>query len=138
MRTDYFAKRASTGRIALAVLVTGGFALAGYLVAALLLMVLIAAAPTIALTGWFPWAIAFVQAVPLYAGAWLAGAFGTRVAASAPLRPGAVRVATVMALPCALTIALSLMSPGEAWFATALAIAATALGAWLGAIRRPA
>lgn len=136
MTTDYFSRRASAGRVALAVLATGGLMAAAYLVAALVLAVLIATVPTVTLTGWFPWTVAIVQAIPLYIGAWLAGAFGTRILASAPMRPGAVRVATVMALPLAITIALSAVSPRQAWFATAVAIVVVAVGALLGALRR--
>lgn len=136
--TGYFSRRPSPIRIVLAVLATGGIMVAAYLVAALVLAAIIGAVPNMALTGWFPWTIAIVQAVPLYVGAWLAGAIGTRIAASAPMGPGWIRVATVMALPVLITIALSATSSRQAWFATAIAIVVVAAGAFLGAIRRAA
>lgn len=138
MTTDYFSRRASAGRIALAVLATGGIMLAGYAAATLLLAVLVGTVPTVALTGWFPWTIAIVQAIPLYAGAWLAGAAGTRIIASEPIRAAWVRVAGVMALPCVITIVLAFTATRQAWFATTIAIIVVAVGTLLGALRRSA
>jgi hypothetical protein len=138
MTTDYYSTRASAGRIALAVLATGGIIVVAYLVAALVVALLVGIVPTLALTGWFPWTIAFVQAVPLYAGAWLAGMLGTRIAAGAGMKRGWVRVATVMALPCLIAIGLAFTATREAWFATTVTIIVVAAGTFLGAIRRRA
>lgn len=136
MTTGYFSRRTSMYRIALAVLAAGGIMVVAYLVAALLLAALIGTLPDVTLTGWFPWTVAIVQAIPLYLGAWPAGVIGVRIAATAPMRPGWIRVVTVMTLPCVITIALAIGSTRQAWFATVIAIAVVATGTFLGAIRR--
>jgi hypothetical protein len=136
MTTGYFSKRASAAHIALAVLATGGIMVAAYLVAALLLAVIVGTVPTVALTGWFRWTVAFVQAVPLYVGAWLAGMLGTRIAGWAAARPTAARVAAVMAAPCVITFVLAATSTRAAWFATTVAVLVTATGSLIGAVRR--
>jgi hypothetical protein len=136
MTTSYFSGRASAARIALAVLATAGIMVAAYLVAALLLAVIVGTVPTVALTSWFQWTVALVQAVPLYIGAWLAGMSGTRIAGWAAARPTVVRVAAMMAAPCVITIVLAAMSTRAAWFATALAVIVAAAGSLIGAVRR--
>lgn len=138
MPEGYYTARASAGRVALAVLVTAALMAAAYLVAALLVAAIVVVSPALALTAWYAWAVALVQAVPLYIGAWLAGALGTRVAATAPMRPGVVRVATVMAAPVVITVALAVPSAGAAWFATTMAVVVTVAGSALGAVRRTA
>lgn len=132
----YFAQRGPAWRIALAVLATGGVMAAAYLVAALLLAALIATGPALTLTGWFPWVIAFVQAVPLYAGAWQAARIGVRIAASAPMRPGWARAVTVMALPCLITIVLAVLSSRNGWFAGTVAVIVVVAGGAIGSLRR--